>query len=112
MGEPIHLPDGRIAYGRAQAAVMMAEAQSAQSAQDGQGAAIVAPVVVQALPADVVDFTKVKGISEETQEALYDAGYHTWEDILQAGVIQIRDNVEGVGMSRARALFAMAQREA
>jgi hypothetical protein len=106
MGEPIKLPDGRIAYGQAQAASMR---KDTQGAQDGQGEAIVEPVVVQAKPAESVNFTKVRGVNDEVQTALYNAGYLNWEDILQAGVIQIRDNVEGVRMSRARALFAMAQ---
>ena len=67
---------------------------------------------ILANPAESVDFTEVSGISEEVQDALYNAGYLTWEDILQAGIIQLRDTVSGVGMRRAQALFTRAQREA
>lgn len=73
---------------------------------------IVEDVTVVPSLAESVDFTVVRGISDEAQAALYNAGYLTWEDILQAGVIEIKDNVSSVGMARARALFAMAQKEA
>ena len=67
---------------------------------------------VDPAPAESVDFTVVKGISDEVRAALYGAGYLTWEDILQAGVVKIKDDVASVGMARARSLYAMAIREA
>lgn len=67
------------------------------------------PVVPR--PAESDDFTQVSGISAEIQNALYDAGYITWDDILTAGVINLRE-VSGVGMRRAQALFKMAMAEA
>ena len=69
-------------------------------------------VVVEDATAKSVDFTVVKGISDEVRAALYGAGYLTWEDILQAGVVKIKDDVASVGMARARSLYAMAIREA
>ena len=69
-------------------------------------------VVVEDATAKSVDFTVVKGISDEVRAALYRAGYLTWEDILQAGVVKIKDDVASVGMARARSLYAMAIREA
>lgn len=66
---------------------------------------------VYSAPAESDDFTQVSGISDEIQNAIYDAGYITWEDVLMAGVIKLRD-VSGVGMRRAQALFKMAQAEA
>lgn len=58
-----------------------------------------------------VVFSQVGGISDELQQALYDAGYNTWQDILDAGVVKIKDTVAGVGMQRARALFKKAEFE-
>jgi isopentenyl diphosphate isomerase/L-lactate dehydrogenase-like FMN-dependent dehydrogenase len=69
-------------------------------------------VTVADSPAESVDFTVVRGISEELQAALYNAGILNWDDVLMAGAVEISQNVDGVGMSKARALLAMAQREA
>lgn len=69
-------------------------------------------VAVNAQPAESVDFTRVKGIGEDAKLALYNAGILTWQDVLDTGAVGIARNVEGVGMARARALFAMAQKEA
>ena len=46
MGEPIHLPDGTIVYGRAQAAIMQ---KAIQTAQDGQGGPIAPEATTTAL---------------------------------------------------------------
>lgn len=58
-----------------------------------------------------VDFTEVDGIGPEIRQALYDAGYNTWEDVLQAGAVKVKDDVSGLSLSRARKLFDKAQFE-
>tara|TARA_R110000868_G_scaffold117128_3_gene311396 strand:+ start:1351 stop:1770 length:420 start_codon:yes stop_codon:yes gene_type:complete len=69
-------------------------------------------VIVEDAPSESVDFTVVKGISDELNAALYNAGILTWVDVLMVGVVEIAERVDGVGMQRARALQAMARREA
>lgn len=59
----------------------------------------------------VADFSSVDGISDEIQQALYDAGYLTWDDVLMAGAVKVKDDVSGVGLARARKLFERAQLE-
>ena len=125
MGQPIILPDGRIAYGQAQAAVMLAalplrqaqgaapvpelvEGQGAEGSSVGELAEPVEPVE----PVEGDDFTVVSGINIEIQAALQSAGFRTWEDILMAGAVKIRDDISGVGLARARALLKQAQLEA
>ena len=137
MGQPIILPDGRIAYGQAQAAVMLAalplplplplrQAQGAAPVPElveGQGAAgsSVGSVGELAEPVEPVepvegvegdDFTVVSGINVEIQAALQSAGFRTWEDIFLAGSVRVQDEVSGVGKARARALFKRAIEEA
>lgn len=58
------------------------------------------------------NFADVVGIGKDNQSALYSAGYFTWEDILQAGINKIREDVPSIGASRVRALFTRAQRDA
>lgn len=58
-----------------------------------------------------VEFSSVRGIGLEIQQALYDAGYATWEDILLAGAVKIKDDIASIGLARARRLFAQAQFE-
>lgn len=58
-----------------------------------------------------VNFTEVDGIGPEIRQALYDAGYNTWQDILDAGAVKVKEDVSGLGLSRARKLFAKAQFE-
>ncbi|MGB5052681.1 MAG: hypothetical protein WBO46_27265 [Caldilineaceae bacterium] len=106
MGEPIHLPDGRIVYGKAQAAAMLLQDDEREEIASEPAAP------VESQPAESVDFTRAKGINEETKLALYNAGILTWDDVLMTGVVEIADKVAGVGMARARSLFAMAQKEA
>ena len=60
----------------------------------------------------VASFADVVGIGRANQASLYNAGYFTWEDILQAGIVKIREDVPTIGASRVRALFTRAQREA
>jgi len=136
MGQPIILPDGRTAYGQAQAAVMLAalplplplplplrqtqgaapvpelvEGQGAAGSSVGELAEPVEPVEpVEGVEGD--DFTVVSGINIEIQAALQSAGFRTWEDILMAGAVKIRDDISGVGLARARALLKQAQLEA
>lgn len=130
MGEPIKLPDGRIVYGRAQAAVMAAEAGQPKRVTatithsvrpefpidlDDYREEIASEPVVQPVqaPAESVSFQAVRGIGPSTELALYNAGILTWEDVLQTGVIEIVAlGIDGLGMVRARALFDMARREA
>ncbi|MBT9173444.1 MAG: hypothetical protein DDT21_01845 [Syntrophomonadaceae bacterium] len=59
-----------------------------------------------------VNFSDVVGIGKNNTIALQVAGYSTWEDILQAGIIKIGQDVPTIGRSRIRALFTRAQREA
>lgn len=84
---------------------------SAQAVEDG---AKTSPVPLPVHPNDKpsANFADVVGIGRENQTALYNAGYFTWEDILQAGVAKIGRDVSGIGPSRVRALFTRAQREA
>ena len=132
MGQPIILPDGRIAYGQAQAAVMLAalplplplrqaqgaapvpelvEGQGAAGSSVGELAEPVEPVEpVEGVEGD--DFTVVSGINVEIQAALQSAGFRTWEDIFLAGSVRVQDEVSGVGKARARALFKRAIEEA
>lgn len=117
MGEPIHLDNGRVVYGRAQAAVMdklalivhpffeIVQREEVASEPGEQSTPLPAP-------ADSVSFQVVSGIGPSIEMALYDAGILTWEDVLQAGVVKIDQRISGIGMSRARALFAMAQQDA
>lgn len=63
-------------------------------------------------PAESASFQIVRGIGPEIEAALYNAGILTWENVLQAGVVEIDKRIASIGMTRARALFAMAQREA
>lgn len=58
------------------------------------------------------NFAEVVGIGKENQVALHNAGYFTWEDILQAGILKIREDVPAISASRVRALFTRAEREA
>lgn len=102
MGEPIHLPDGRIAYGRAQAAVMWAEREEVASEPGEQ-------FQPPPAPAESVPFQQVKGIGPSIEMALYAAGILTWEDVLQTGVVELDRRISGLGMGRARTLFAAAQ---
>ena len=105
MGEPIKLPDGRIAYGQAQAAAMWADREEVAS----EPVDLTQPTLP---PVDSVSFQTVRGIGPAVEMALYDAGYLTWEDVLMAGVVKIVETVPAISMSKARTLFAMAQREA
>lgn len=68
------------------------------------------PVTLTTTPANAVDFAAIKGISERMQDVLYAEGWYTWESVLQAGVIGLRD--AGIDMIHARMLFNIAQREA
>jgi hypothetical protein len=68
------------------------------------------PVTLTTVPANAVDFAAIKGISERMQDVLYAEGWYTWESVLQAGVIGLRD--VGIDMIHARMLFNIAQREA
>ncbi len=137
MGEPIHLPDGRIAYGKAQEAVMRATAELTK---------FVAPLVIEyekdhPLPArpviedadiltvgddrykeavalaglfpsipPAVSFQAVQGIGPQIERALYDAGFSTWADVMSAGAEEIDRRISGIGLNRARALYERAQR--
>jgi len=105
MGEPIKLPDGRIAYGRAQAAWMTEHREELAS----EPANLVTPTLP---PAESVSFQSVRGIGPQIEAALYNEGILTWEDVLMAGVVELDRRISGLGMSRARTLFDMAQREA
>jgi predicted flap endonuclease-1-like 5' DNA nuclease len=60
-------------------------------------------------PADSVSFQSVRGIGPSIELALYNAGILTWEDALMAGVVELDRRVSGLGMARARVLFAAAQ---
>lgn len=66
---------------------------------------------VTTVPANAVDFASVKGISEKMQDTLHAAGIFTWEDVLQAGVIKLNQEV-GIDMIHARMLLKNAQLEA
>ena len=119
MGQPIILPDGRIAYGQAQAAVMLAALplplplplRQAQGAEGSSVGELAEPVEgVEGVEGD--DFTVVSGINVEIQAALQSAGFRTWEDIFLAGSVRVQDEVSGVGKARARALFKRAIEEA
>ena|SRR3990167_4731192 len=79
---------------------------------DKASAAVIAKPVIASNVAESVDFTQVSGISDEIQLALYEAGYLTWEDILQAGIVKLQGTVSGIGMRRAQALFKKARLEA
>jgi hypothetical protein len=68
------------------------------------------PVAPISPPTNAVDFAAIKGISERMQDVLYAEGWYTWESVLQAGVIGLRD--AGIDMIHARMLFNIAQREA
>jgi len=105
VGEPIKLPDGRIAYGRAQAAAMWAEREEVASEPTEQ-------IILSPAPAESVSFQSVRGIGPSIEAELYNAEILTWEDVLTIGVVEINRRIPGIGMGRARALFAMAQREA
>lgn len=71
------------------------------------------PVVEEEAPSQVigVDFSSVDGISDEIQQALYDAGFLTWDDVLMAGAVKVKDAVSGVGLARARKLVERARME-
>ena len=58
------------------------------------------------------NFSDVVGIGQAAQAALNAAGYLTWEDVLQAGILKIGEDVPSISPSRVRALFTRAQREA
>ncbi len=55
------------------------------------------------------DFAGEKGISEKMEDALHEAGYFTWEDVLLAGVAKI--NEAGIDMIHARMLVNIAQKQ-
>lgn len=55
------------------------------------------------------DFAGEKGISEKMEDALHEAGYFTWEDVLLAGVTKI--NEAGIDMIHARMLVNIAQKQ-
>lgn len=60
-----------------------------------------------------VDFATVKNITPEMRDILHSRDILDWEDILEAGIVALaRLEIDGLGMARARALFAVAQREA
>ena len=54
-------------------------------------------------------FAGERGISEKMEDALHEAGYFTWEDVLSAGVTKI--NEAGIDMIHARMLVNIAQKQ-
>jgi len=58
------------------------------------------------------NFADVVGIGQVAQAALNEAGYLTWEDVLQAGILKIGEDVPSISPNRVRALFTRAQQEA
>ena len=71
------------------------------------------PSFVDPAPVESVDFATAKNITPEMRDILYSRNILNWEDVLMKGVVAIVNlEIDGLGMARARALFAAAQREA
>lgn len=98
-GAVASFPDGRAA-----ALVQAGRAERVTEASEPAAA-------VEAHPDESVDFTRVKGVGDSTNLALYNAEILTWMDVLETGVVELA-KLDGVNINQARALFAMAQKEA
>lgn len=70
------------------------------------------PVTLTLTEQQSANFSDVVGIGKGNQAALYAAGYLTWEDVLQAGIVKLRLEFPSISANRLRALFTRAQREA
>lgn len=85
---------------------------AASAIPTGTTGTVVSADTPEPTPTHYANFADVVGIGRETQVALHAAGYTTWEDILQAGIVKLREEFPAVSGSRMTALFTRAQREA
>jgi predicted flap endonuclease-1-like 5' DNA nuclease len=57
---------------------------------------------------EAADFTVVSGVTRQMMDALYKAGYTSWEDVADARLSDLQ-KVPGFGATRARALHNVAK---
>lgn len=104
MGEPIKLPDGRIAYGQAQAAKMLTGFVGPQEDR-------IEAIDPEPLPSMPTDWTRVKGVSGEISAALHYMNLNTPADVLNYATMSGGDltAIPGIGKARAAAIVAWAE---